>query len=94
MSMAWGTSSGPASTRMDQSERDQREIVMMCFLKHDSYQVLSEAPGTNNERIFVAELKYKGLTRSSNFTATRGPSDRWYLRAFDTDPLRDLCATR
>ena len=94
MSMAWGTSSGPASATMDQTERDQREVVMMCYLKHDTYSIISDAPAANNERIFAVELRFKGLTKSSNFTATRGPSDRWYLRAFDPEPLKEICATR
>jgi hypothetical protein len=94
MALLWGTTNGPALSTMDKESRDQREIIMMCYLKHDTYRVLSEAPSTNTERVLAVEVTYKGLTRSTNFYATGGPAGRWFVRTFDLEPLRDLCATK
>jgi hypothetical protein len=98
MGLAWGTVDGPAmgdkESRDERETREQREIVQFCYLKHDSYQVLGEAPARNAERVLAVELKFKGLTRPTNFTVTRGPSNRWYVRAFDIEALRDICAKK
>lgn len=94
MANIWGTSSGPARSTMDKDELEKREIIMMTCLKHDSYHVLGEAPAPGGERVMAAEILYQGLTRSTNFTATRGPNDRWYVRTLELEPLRDICAKR
>jgi hypothetical protein len=94
MSNIWGSSSGPARSTMDKDELEKREIIMMTCLKHDSYHVLGEAPAPGGERVMAAELKYQDLTRSTNFTATRGPESRWYIRTLELEPLRDLCAKK
>ena len=96
--LAWGTQDGPAMKdkegRDERETREQREIVQFCYLKHDTYQVLGEAPARNAERVLAVELKYKDLTRPANFMVTRGPSNRWYVRQFDIEALRDICAKR
>jgi hypothetical protein len=96
--VSWGTEEGPAlkasENREEKDTREQREIIMMCYLKHDTYRVLGEAPAKNGERVLAAEIKFRDLTRSANFTATRGPSDRWYVRQFDIEALRDICARK
>ena len=98
MGLVWGTSSGPElkekETAEERNTREQREIILFCFLKHDSYRVLGEAPATNGERVMAVELKFKGLTRPTNFTVTRGPPERWYVRQFDIEALRDICAQK
>jgi hypothetical protein len=94
MSLVWGTAAGPTISTMDKEERDKREIIMLCFLKHDRYQILGEAPGPEGERVFAMEVTFKGLTRSTTFKSVRGPSNRWYVREFDNNALRDICAKR
>jgi hypothetical protein len=94
MSNIWGTSAGPARSTMDHDELEKREIIMMTCLKHDSYHVLGEAPAPAGERVMAAEITYRGLTRSTNFTATRGPNGRWFLRTLELEPLRDICANK
>ena len=95
MGLIWGTAEGPAITVMQNSvSREQKEIIMMCYLRHDSYQITGEQPATGGERAFDVEIKLKDLTRKTNFAVTRGPSDRWYVRQFDIEPLRDLCAQK
>lgn len=90
----WGTSEGPARSNMGREELEQREIVMLCYLKHDSYTISSESPATNRERVFSVDVTYQGLTRTANFLATPGPADRWYLREFEIEKLTDICQRR
>jgi len=93
-SNVWGSTAGPARTNMDKDELEQRQIILLCYLKHDSYRVLSEAPAANGERVLTLENKYQDLTRTANFFATRGPENRWYVREFDPESLRAICARR
>ena len=92
ISNVWGTAAGPARSTMDKTELEMREIILMCYLAHDSYHVLGEAPGVNGERVLAVEVKYQDLTRSTNFYATRGPASRWYVARFDNIALQDICA--
>lgn len=94
MAMVWGTKDGPAMANMDHATLEQREVILACYLKHDSYRIVSETPATNNERVLNVELKYHAMARSANFYATPSSSGRWYLRTFDADALREICATR
>lgn len=94
MSSIWGTSAGPARSTMEQEELEQREIILLCFLKHDSYKIASESPASNGERVFNVEMTYKDMTRAANFFATPGPAGRWYLRAFENEKLTDICQRR
>ena len=94
ISMVWGTSSGPARSTMGQQELEMRIVSFLGCLRHDSYSVRSEGPAANAERVLLVELKFKELTRSSNFYATLGPSNRWFVRLFDQIALRDICTRR
>jgi hypothetical protein len=93
-SNVWGTSAGPARTTMEKEELEQREIILLCYLKHDSYRVVSESPATNDERVVAVEIKFQDLSRIANFFVTPGPAKRWYVKTFDTEPLRDICSRR
>lgn len=90
----WGTSAGPARETLGREELEQREIILMCYLKHDSYTVLTESPAANSERVLALEVKFRDLTRTSNFFTTRGPANRWFVRQFGNEELRDICSRR
>jgi hypothetical protein len=94
MSMIWGTTAGSARSTMAQQEIEQREVIMIGCLKYDTYRITAEGPAANAERVIAVELKYKDLTRSTNFYVTQGPSKRWYVRAFDLDSVRDICVRK
>jgi hypothetical protein len=94
LSLIWGTAAGPTISTMDKDERDKREIIMLCYLKHDKYQIRGEAPGPEGERVFAMEVTFKTLTRLTTFKSVRGPSNRWYVREFDNNALRDICARK
>lgn len=94
MSLVWGSTEGPIRDTRAREEVEQREAILMCYLKHDSYRIVSEAPGASSERVLGVELQFRDLTRLTDFTVGKGPSDRWYVFRFDLDPLRDICARR
>jgi hypothetical protein len=89
----WGSAQGPARDLrfMTDSALEQRAIYLMKCLKHDSYRVLGESLVAGSERSLTTELKYRDLTRQTNFIATKGPSERWYVRAFEPTDLQDIC---
>jgi hypothetical protein len=95
MSGAWGDKDGAVrdSKKMSRSEMEQRELLLMCYFKHDSYRVLGDTPGTDGERILSVELTKGTLKRTTNFFLAKG-SERWYVRSADIEPVRDLCGDR
>jgi hypothetical protein len=95
MSGAWGDKDGAVrdSKKMSRSEMEQRELLLMCYFKHDTYRVLGESPGQDGERILSVELTKGTLKRTTNFFLVKG-ADRWYVRSADIEPVRDLCGDR
>ena len=95
MSAVWGDKDGSvrSSGKMGREEIEKREIIMMCYLKHDRYRVVSESPAVDNERVLAVELTKGKFSRTAGFNmATDGT--RWYVRSADLEALRDLCAER
>ena len=96
LSSVWGSTEGAVistsmSGREQREEMEKRELIMMCYLEHDSHQILSEAPAANNERVVAAQLRRGPLTRTANFYAVAGPGGRWYVRTFDMEVLTPFC---
>lgn len=96
LSSVWGSSEGSVreTGNIPREEMEKRELVMLCYLSHDTHQVLSDAPGANNERVIAAQLRRGNLARTSNFYAVAGPGGRWYVRSFDMEPLTDFCRAK
>lgn len=93
MSVVWGTSEGPARDVVPRDQLEKRELIMQCYLSHDKFTIMNDAPGQNGKRVFEVSLSKGSLTRQTTFTAVRGPSDRWYVENFQPEPVRDLCAS-
>lgn len=96
LSAVWGSPDGSVrdTGAIPREEMEKRELVMLCYLSHDSHQILSEAPAANNERVIAAQLHRGNLVRTSNFYAVAGPGGRWYVRSFDMEPLTDFCRSK
>jgi hypothetical protein len=92
MSRIWGSKDGSVldTHAMPREEIEKREIVIVCYLRHDNYRIISEAQGPEGERVFATELSRGGLKRATNFYVTQGPTRRWYVRSVDVEPLQDL----
>ena len=96
LSSIWGSTEGSVreTGNIPRDEMEKRELVMLCYLAHDTHQIVSDAPAANNERIVAAQLKHGMLARTTNFYAVAGPAGRWYVRTFDMEPLTDLCKSK
>ena len=95
MSAVWGDKDGSvrSSGKMGREEIEKREIIMMCYLRHDRYRVVSESPAVDNERVLGVELTKGRLSRTANFNMASDGA-RWYVRSADLEALRDLCAEK
>jgi hypothetical protein len=73
---------------------EQRIVVMLRCLRHDTYTVRGETQAAAGERIYSVELKLGTVTSIADFTATPGPESRWYLRAVDLEKLSAICGAK
>ena len=90
----WGDAQGPARDRMERSEAEKRELVMACYLKHDRYAIVGDAPNPGGTRAVVVSLTLGDQTRSANFDVVQGPGRRWYVQNVDLKALQDFCSRR
>ena len=90
----WGDAQGPARDRMERTEAEKRELIMVCYLKHDRYEIAGDAPNPGGTRAVVVNLTLGPLTRSANFQVVQGPGSRWYVSDVDLKALQDFCARK
>ena len=91
ISTVWGTQNGPARETMERTSMEKREIILVCYLTHDTSRVVAEAPGSQGHRDIRVELKKGYLTRQTTLYTIRGPGDRWYVENVDIAAVRDFC---
>ena len=72
-----------ARDAMDREDLEKRELIMMRCLAHDTYDVVSQAQGTENMRIFVVQLRRKNVSQVANLQVVPGPRGRWYVWAVE-----------
>jgi hypothetical protein len=90
----WGDAQGPARDRMERAEAEKRALIMMCYLKHDRYDIAGDAPNPGGTRSVVVNMMLGPLTRSATFTVAQGPARRWYVQDVDLKALQDFCSRR
>jgi hypothetical protein len=95
MSNVWGDKNGPVrdSKVMTRDEAERRELILICYFKHDKYRVLGDLPSIDNERVMQVELTRGTISRTTNFFLAQG-RERWYVRSADMEPVRDLCVNQ
>ena len=94
ISAVWGTERGPLVTAGDISrdEVEKRELIMICYFRHDTARVLDQAPSGRADRpSFRVELQRDGQTRQPTFTTAQGPQGRWFVADADVQAVRDFC---
>jgi hypothetical protein len=91
MSTFWGSARGAARDVTDRSQLERRELIMMCYLTHDTYKVQSEGPAQGGKRAYVVELRRGTIARSTTVITVLGPASRWYVEDVKLEPLTDLC---
>lgn len=90
MSGYWGRRQGPARDAIPRDELEKRELIMQCYLTHDSYAVVSDLAGTDTKRVIRVAITRGPLTRETNFTTVQGPAGRWYVEEVDLAATADL----
>jgi hypothetical protein len=95
MSAAWGDKAGAIrdNQKLGREEVERRELIMMCYFRHDRYRVLGDQPSSDGERVMQVELTQGTLTRTTNFYLANG-GERWYVRTADLVPVADLCSQK
>jgi hypothetical protein len=88
----WGTVDGAARDLMRREELEQRTFLMVCYLKHDDFRIVSELPSAPGQRKMVVELRRgTSLRRSTTVNAITARNGRWYVLEVDLDAVRDFC---
>jgi hypothetical protein len=92
MALVWGTNNGPARDVVEHSQLEKRELIMQCYVTHDTFTVLSEVQGEKGARVLSVSLTKGQFSRQSKFTAVQAHDARWYVEDVQLEPLKDLCA--
>ena len=79
---------------MPREEIEKRELIMMCYLSHDSYRVLGDAPAADGERRHDGGAHQGNSDAHDELLSRAAAGDRWYVRSADMEPVRDLCAAK
>ena len=95
MSGVWGDKNGPVRDAkvMSREDMEQRELYLIRCLKHDSFRVLGDSPAVDGERLIRVELVRGTVAKSTDFSLARS-GDRWFVRTFALDPVKDLCTAK
>lgn len=94
MGRLFGDAQGPAGQGMAREDLEKREVIMARCLRHDSYDIVTDAPNPGGGRNFVVNLSFHELSRSANFQVVMGPERRWFVQSFDPSALTDICSRR
>src|SRR6185312_13861084 len=78
MALIWGTNDGPARDVVDHSQLEKRELIMECYVTHDSYAVMSEVSGEKGSRVQVH--RREGTWRSLVHPGRRAAAAQGSLR--------------
>ncbi len=96
LALIWGTAEGPArDAGFGREELEQRELIMIWCMNHDSAQIGGELPHGERGRAYRVDLTRGQRTRTTTMYTVPGPGGRWYVENVDLDPaLRDFCRER
>jgi hypothetical protein len=87
MGAVWGGPDGPARDALPQKELYEREVVMVCALKHDRYDIVSQVQNAGGGQAVAVNLFSKNNNQLRTFDVIQGPKGRWYVRSVDIKTL-------
>ncbi|MDE3054132.1 MAG: hypothetical protein KGJ70_09620 [Gemmatimonadota bacterium] len=91
----WGTKDGPAREQMSGDQLQERELIMFCYFKHNSYDIVSDAPSLNGDRTFAVLVKFGPISHTGQFQVTRAKDGRFYVVGVNNFPeFQDVCAAK
>ncbi len=85
----FGDEAGPARDRDDRRAFEQREVIMVCALRHDQAKVTEGAATVGGKIIYNVDLVQGMLQATTRFTTVRGPAGRWFVSEFDIVTLQN-----
>jgi hypothetical protein len=92
MGAIFGDRDGSARGRIPRDELEKRELVMASCLKHDRFDIIGDAPGTNGTRTMSVNLVKGDRSAAINFDMVLASDRRWYVQSFDLKTLMaDYC---
>lgn len=91
MSRLWGGPRGLARDVLSREQLEQRELLIMCHMGHDSYSIVSEHTDSDGRRVYLVRLRRGSQSRETTFKMYRSGADRWYVEEADMNPVRDFC---
>jgi hypothetical protein len=94
MSGLFADKAGLVRDQVSRTELRQREYIMVCYLKHDRFDIVGQAPSTGDGRSLAVSVSLGDVTRSTTFELLQGTNKRWYVFSIDIGKLQDICARR
>jgi hypothetical protein len=93
MSAVWGTEKGAARDNMERSVLESRLLILQPCYVADRVQVLDDRIGAMvTQRLVRVQLTRGTRTKTVEFKAVRGPSNRWYVEDVNYEALQaDFC---
>ncbi len=92
LALIWGSAKGPARDVTPSDQLRKRELIMECYLQHDSYRVVAEIASSAELHIVTLAVTKGSFTRETKTQVVLGPHQRWYVANTELAPLRDLCS--
>jgi hypothetical protein len=96
LSAVWGSVNGPARNTIPRADLEKRELVMMCFLHHETDSIGPQSAVAGNKLLFPVVLRRQSppLVRATTATVVLGPSSRWYVETIELKAVEAFCQRR
>jgi hypothetical protein len=91
LSAVWGNNQGPLRNQISHAELEKRELIMMCFLKHDTDSIGKPAPAAGSRVTFPVTVTQAQVSKATTITTMLGPSSRWYVEKIDLRAIEAMC---
>ena len=91
LSRLWGGERGLARDRFSRDDLEKRELLMMCHLAHDSFNVVAESPDRDGHPVYTVRLNRRNQSRETTFRMYGTREKRWFVAEVAMDPVRDFC---
>ncbi|HUO52060.1 MAG TPA: hypothetical protein VMT93_06055 [Gemmatimonadaceae bacterium] len=92
LAVIWGSKDGPARDVTPKDQLRQRELIIQCYFRHDSYTVTSDVESSAGMHTVQISVTWKDITRDTKMQVVTGPHGRWYVNNMDLAPLQPICA--
>ena len=92
LALIWGSEKGPARDVTSSDQIRKRELIMECYLQHDSYTVQSDVEQQRGLHVVSLQITKGTFTRNTKTQVVLGPNNRWFVDNIELEPLKDLCS--